>query len=293
MIRRLKAVGLDRQEDPVLGSQKRASVLIPLTPDGCILLTQRPSTLRTHAGEVCFPGGKQDAEDQGDDIRTALRETREEVGLTAIEPICRFPAVESYHGLCVTPIVGRLAENIDDVDQLQLSENEVAAVFLVPFDFFADDKNLSEPVKSIEWRGGTFDMRTYQYTYKGRTFTIWGLTAHLAHQAAFVASSSLSKGYLHRFDDDRSVWRKRYFEVTGDGMLHHYDTEREANNKQSASKKNRLSLKYCQVDVAEASPECFGFRVRALDGRIIWTLAAETEIERQQWSVSLRLIGQE
>ena len=46
-----------------------------------VLFTQRPQNMKSHGGEVCFPGGKQDPEDNGCDITTALREANEEVGL--------------------------------------------------------------------------------------------------------------------------------------------------------------------------------------------------------------------
>jgi 8-oxo-dGTP pyrophosphatase MutT (NUDIX family) len=46
-----------------------------------ILLTRRSKQLKSHPVEVCFPGGKQDPEDHQDDFVTALRETKEEVGI--------------------------------------------------------------------------------------------------------------------------------------------------------------------------------------------------------------------
>ncbi len=63
--------------------EKRASVLIPLLESEgelFVLLTQRSKQLRSHAGQVSFPGGKQDTQD-ANSLETALRETHEEIGL--------------------------------------------------------------------------------------------------------------------------------------------------------------------------------------------------------------------
>ena len=58
---------------------KRASVLVLLDSEGNVLLTRRSLSLRSHPGEVCFPGGKADPGEN--EITTALRECHEEVGL--------------------------------------------------------------------------------------------------------------------------------------------------------------------------------------------------------------------
>ena len=58
---------------------KRASVLLLLDQEGNILLNKRSLSLRSHPGEVCFPGGKSDPGEN--EITTALRECYEEVGL--------------------------------------------------------------------------------------------------------------------------------------------------------------------------------------------------------------------
>jgi 8-oxo-dGTP pyrophosphatase MutT (NUDIX family) len=81
-LQRLRDFGMTKKESQPAHSQlKRASVLVLITRDWHILLTRRSQHLRSHPGEVCFPGGKQDPEDHHDDLVTALRETKEEVGL--------------------------------------------------------------------------------------------------------------------------------------------------------------------------------------------------------------------
>ena len=63
--------------------ERRASVLIPLLEregQTLLLLTKRSEKIRSHSGQVSFPGGKQDEQDQSS-LETALREAREEIGL--------------------------------------------------------------------------------------------------------------------------------------------------------------------------------------------------------------------
>ena len=95
---------------------KAASVLVLISNDEQVLLTRRSLHLRSHPGQVALPGGKQDDEDNKDDVVTALRETKEEVGLDFLQEwhqkdnngfqvICRFSTIESINHLCVTPII--------------------------------------------------------------------------------------------------------------------------------------------------------------------------------------------
>lgn len=203
---RIKRVGMVPKDQTQHSSLSRASVLVPLflkhsegdvgNEDSAmngklhVLLTKRPLSMRSHSGDVCFPGGKQDPEDLSDDVKTALRETKEEVGIDSsqIVPLCRLKTLESYTGLCVTPVVALVdSEQAFDPSSLKLSENEVEVAFSVPLEFFVDETNLKNKY-DVEWRGGTFEMRIYEYTSEcGRIFCIWGLTAHIAHQVATIA----------------------------------------------------------------------------------------------------------
>ena len=110
VLERFRRIGLQSKDRPQHEGLARASVLVPLfvrndnndSSSIYVLLTQRPTTLRTHAGEVCFPGGKQDDEDCQDDVVTALREAREEVGLSerAVQPLGESGTAGSLPGKC-------------------------------------------------------------------------------------------------------------------------------------------------------------------------------------------------
>mmetsp|Transcript_44222 Transcript_44222/g.106564 ORF Transcript_44222/g.106564 Transcript_44222/m.106564 type:complete len:371 (+) Transcript_44222:2062-3174(+) len=160
---------------------KRASVLVLLDAQGFVLLNQRSLDLRSHPGEICFPGGKQDPEDGGDDVVTALRECHEEVGLQfqnpnkkddeqegessslpKVEIIGAMPTIESLHHLCVTPIVALVLDHHHSELTLKINEKEVAAAFWAPLDFFVN----STPIElyPLEWSGETFWYRNYSYS---------------------------------------------------------------------------------------------------------------------------------
>lgn len=194
--RSLDATLSDAEQD----KRPRASVLVPLfehdgEEDGGkmrthVLLTKRPENLKSHPGQVCFPGGRQEAGDKGDDVLTALRETKEEVGVEhgRIDPICKWNSIESVNGLCVTPVVARIKPPFDINSDLTLCPREVEAAFAVPLEYFANDENVAK-CKEIDWKGSKFTMRTYYYTCSssGREFKIWGLTAGIIHHVAQVA----------------------------------------------------------------------------------------------------------
>lgn len=208
-IERLRSFGLplDAPSHPNAERDDRpkASVLVPLfehaDPEGGqkrthVLLTKRPENLKIHPGQVCFPGGRQEEADNGDAVLTALRETKEEVGMDydRIDPICKWRSIESINGMYVTPVVGRIKDPFNIYSDLTLCPNEVEAAFAVPLQFFIDASNNVAECKEIDWKGSKFTLRTYYYTCStsGREFKIWGLTAGIIHHVAEVAYGSSS-----------------------------------------------------------------------------------------------------
>jgi 8-oxo-dGTP pyrophosphatase MutT (NUDIX family) len=75
----------------------QAGVLVPLVwdPEPYAVLTERPHTLRRHAGEVCFPGGRPEPEDESI-AATALREAWEELGIPEAEILGRLSSMPLY-----------------------------------------------------------------------------------------------------------------------------------------------------------------------------------------------------
>lgn len=147
-----------------------AAVLVPVVdrPDPGVILTLRPETMRRHAGQVSFPGGRIDPEDD-DAVAAALREAEEEIGLPhgEVEVIGTGDIYRTVTGFEVTPVVGIIPPDLT----LTPHPGEVAAVFEAPLHYLLDPAH--QQVRTAEWRG---KMRTfYEIEWEGQR--IWGATA--------------------------------------------------------------------------------------------------------------------
>lgn len=150
-----------------------AGVLIPIVEhaDGLtVLLTQRSAALKTHAGQVSFPGGSMESGD-ADITETALRETHEEVGIRPqqVDVVGYLPPMLTVTGFAVTPIVGLVAPGIT----LELDRSEVELAFEVPLSFFMDEDNQESSERDI--RGVTVPIVEFHYANQH----IWGVTANI------------------------------------------------------------------------------------------------------------------
>jgi len=132
-----------------------------------VLLTRRTDTLRHHAGQIAFPGGRLDPGE--DAVVAALREAEEEIALPRAQ-VQVIGAVDRYRtvtGYTVTPVLAIVPADVP----LVASEAEVASVFEVPLDFLLDPANQVEA--SAEWRGRT----RHYYEIRWQDHRIWGATA--------------------------------------------------------------------------------------------------------------------
>ena len=154
--------GLDEEPSP-------AAVLVAITdqPAPGLILTTRRDNLRTHAGQVAFPGGRIDPGETP--VQAALREAHEELGLNPAQ-VTVLGEADSYRtvtGYSVTPVVGLVPAGLD----LTPNPAEVAGWFEAPLDFVLDPANQRR--MSAEFRGRT--RHYYQIDWQGRR--IWGATA--------------------------------------------------------------------------------------------------------------------
>lgn len=159
----------DADDLPAHDTLTAAAVLIPITDRARpgVILTQRTETLRKHAGQVAFPGGRLDPGE--DAITAALREAEEEVALprSVVEVIGPTDLYRTGTGYSITPVLGVVPPDLP----LLPNEGEVASVFEVPLDFLLDQANHRQ--RTVEWQGA---VRTYwEMTWEDRR--IWGATA--------------------------------------------------------------------------------------------------------------------
>ena len=147
-----------------------AAVLVPLFERGGDLhavFTRRRDDLRRHAGEISFPGGRQDP---GEDLRhTALREAHEEIGLDEkfIEPIGYLDLYLTFSGFRILPLVAR----VDPDYRLNINPGEVADAFEVPLEFLMAPGNHQRLKR--DWKG--IERQYYAMPFNDRY--IWGVTA--------------------------------------------------------------------------------------------------------------------
>lgn len=173
-------------------SLRKAAVLIPIIePDfnrnAEVLLTIRSKNLRSHPGQISFPGGSRD---EGDDsvIETALREAEEEIGIKSdsVEVLGVLGEIALPSGFCVTPVLGLVEAGLD----YSLCPIEVADIFTTPLALLLDPQAYKHT--TMTYKNLPRNILEIQY----EKYRIWGATAailhHLAVEVAAVPKSRIS-----------------------------------------------------------------------------------------------------
>lgn len=149
-----------------------AAVLIAVTDAAIpeIILTRRASHMSSHAGEVAFPGGRCDSTDASI-VATALRESREEIGLAEhhVEIIGELDSFTSRAGLRVQPIVGMVPPDVP----LTASPDEIESIFRVPVEYFLNEKPVY--THTFHFMGQEVTVPSFNYG----DYVIWGLTGFM------------------------------------------------------------------------------------------------------------------
>lgn len=152
-------------------SLRRAAVLVPIVMRAnslSLLLTLRTEALRQHAGQISFPGGAIDPEDD-DAIHAALRETWEETGIAPsfVEPIGYLDRLDTISAFSITPVVAVVREGFT----IRPEPGEVAEVFEVPLDYILHPGRMQS--LPVTWRGQTRQIDEFHYESR----RVWGATA--------------------------------------------------------------------------------------------------------------------
>lgn len=169
------AAGENHRASPPL----EAAVLVPLLTrspgDHTILLTRRSAELKSHRGQIAFPGGKIDTADASPQA-AAIRETGEEIGIptSQIDILGKLPLYQTGTGFIISPIVGQLAPPYI----FRAEQGEVAEIFEVPLAHILDEDNFQRQSVMFEGKAREFWAVPYQGYY------IWGATAAILKELA-------------------------------------------------------------------------------------------------------------
>ncbi len=147
-----------------------AAVLVAITDraEPGVLFIQRPDTMRKHAGQIAFPGGRVDPED-ADTASAALREAHEEIGLDPALPRL-LGSADPYRTLTsyeITPVFALIPPDLP----LVANPHEVDAIYEVPLAFLLDPANHAQV--DVDWEGH----KRHYYEMIWNDLRIWGATA--------------------------------------------------------------------------------------------------------------------
>ncbi|THU02805.1 CoA pyrophosphatase [Lampropedia puyangensis] len=165
-----------RESDGIDVTPVQAAVLVPIVvrPQPTVLLTRRSAHLKTHSGQVAFPGGKVDPLDASA-VATALREAQEEVAIAprSVEILGQLPGYITGTGFEVVPVVGLIPADL----VLQPNPGEVDEIFEVPLSFLLNPANHRHHV----FRLGEHERQwlSMPYAAHGKEHFIWGVTASI------------------------------------------------------------------------------------------------------------------
>ena len=158
------------------GPPRDAAVLIAIIRRGeelSVLYTERSPELRSHSGQVAFPGGKIDPTDSGP-TDAALREANEEVGLVREDArvLGYLPAYFTGSNYLITPVVAEVRPSRDFV----ANPGEVRTVFEVPLALISSEEGFG----TFRIRRKDIEHTTWQVVHEG--MTIWGITANMTRR---------------------------------------------------------------------------------------------------------------
>ncbi len=169
--------------------RREAAVAVLLTRDdhgrACYVITRRALTLRSHPGQLSFPGGRIDAGESP--VDAALRETHEEIGLhiPRADVLGQLDDFATRSGYVMTPIVAW----VHDATNIVANPNEVAGVFHIPLSTLDDPEvpklidipESDRPVLQVPIPGGYLNAPSAAIVYQLREVCLHGRSTRVAH----------------------------------------------------------------------------------------------------------------
>ena len=164
---------------------KQSAVLILLIPTNTgfnLVLTTRSHNIKSHKGQMSFPGGKFDADQDKCLCDTALRETQEEIGVESnlIKIIGRLDDLPTTSGYNISPFIGVFTGNLPII--YSINSDEVADLVEISVDFFLNEKIFSDKI-DFEFTFRNFKATSIYVDYydkiTSKKYHIWGATAHI------------------------------------------------------------------------------------------------------------------
>jgi 8-oxo-dGTP pyrophosphatase MutT (NUDIX family) len=155
---------------------RSSAVLVPLIqmPRGfSVVYTQRSDRVRDHKNQISFPGGVREKQDRNL-LKTALRESREEIGLQP-ENVCILGRLRDLYtptGYRITPYVGCITAPVP----FKANPHEIREILQVPLKHLLNSRN--QRWQRAEFYGPRFDLPFYQFG----NHMIWGATGRITYE---------------------------------------------------------------------------------------------------------------
>jgi 8-oxo-dGTP pyrophosphatase MutT (NUDIX family) len=162
----------EEDKDERMTSAAVMVILTPINDELNILFTHRTNSVRIHKDQVSLPGGLKEKGDQSL-IQTAIRETREEIGISIIENeiIGSLTPVESISNFRIHPFVCCKYE----LGSTQLNKSEVSKIFFIPLKWVLDESNwqYKKMMTSNDKERSVIFYEPYE------SEVVWGITARI------------------------------------------------------------------------------------------------------------------
>lgn len=152
----------------------RAAVLVPFYEEGGalrLIMTKRPDDMRQHPGDIVFPGGMIEPDDDGP-VDAAIREACEEVALTRDDVVEILGGLEPVHTRSVEMLIVPVVARVERPPRLVPDPGEVAAII---------EPSIGELLDESQWVAQDWNGRTMWF-YEFPEGILWGATAFMVRQ---------------------------------------------------------------------------------------------------------------